>query len=98
MAWLDDLTSAMGVPAGAATIAVAMYAGCTAAEKAARPEALHDIGQILQKSVSSYSGRPAADVIEAVFIWTFGPKHLIDIGNHRSRECRNHNRSFEDWF
>lgn len=43
MAWVNDLASPAGIPAGAATVAVAMYAACTAAEKAARPEALQDI-------------------------------------------------------
>src|SRR5579872_362589 len=35
MSWVNDLASGLGIPAGAATVAVAMYAACAAAEKAA---------------------------------------------------------------
>jgi len=36
MSWVNDLASVAGIPAGAATLAVAMYAACAAAEDAAR--------------------------------------------------------------
>ena len=51
MPWINDLASSAGIPAGAATLAVAMYAACAAAEKAARPQALQDIGRTLKDSV-----------------------------------------------
>jgi hypothetical protein len=75
MSWVNDLSSGMGIPAGAATLAVAMYAACSAAEKAARPEALRDIGRMLRDSLWSRSLRPSL-IIEQVFVWTFGDRHL----------------------
>src|ERR1700723_2711007 len=75
MSWVNDLASAAGIPAGAATLAVAMYAACAAAEKAARPEALKDIGQILKDPPWSRSVRQSA-IIERIFVWTFGERHL----------------------
>ena len=75
MSWVNDLASISGIPAGAATLAVAMYAGCAAAEKAARPEALQDIGRVLKDPSWSRSVRPSA-IIERVFVWTFGERHL----------------------
>jgi hypothetical protein len=75
MSWVNDLASAAGVPAGAATLALAMYAAFTAAEKAARPEALQDIGRILKNPSWSRSVRPSA-IIERIFRWTFGERHL----------------------
>jgi hypothetical protein len=47
MPWFNDLTSALGIPASGATLAAAVYAACVAAENAARPQALEDIGRIL---------------------------------------------------
>ncbi len=75
MSWVNDLASGLGIPAGAATLAVAMYAACTAAEKAARPAALQDIGRILKDTTWGRSVRPSA-IIERVFKWTFGDRHL----------------------
>jgi hypothetical protein len=75
MSWVNDLASSLGIPAGAATLAVAMYAACGAAEKVARPEALKDIGRILKDPSWSGSVRPSA-IVERVFIWTFGERHL----------------------
>src|SRR5580658_914791 len=75
MSWVNDLASAAGIPAGAATLAVAMYAACAAAEKAARPEALKDIGRILKGTTWERSVRLSA-IIEQVFNWTFGERHL----------------------
>ena len=66
MSWVNDLASELGVPAGAATLAVAMYAACVAAEKAARPMALKDIGRVLKDSSWSRSMRPTA-IIEQMF-------------------------------
>jgi hypothetical protein len=31
MSWVNDMASSLGIPAGAATLAVAMYAACAAA-------------------------------------------------------------------
>jgi hypothetical protein len=75
MWWVNDLASVLGIPAGAATLAVAMYFGCAAAEKAARPEALQDIGRILKDPSWENSVRPAA-IVERMFVWTFGERHL----------------------
>ena len=75
MSWVNDLAVGLGIPAGAATLAGTMYAACVAAEKAARPEALADIGQILKDPSWSRSARPSA-IIQRVFVWTFGEQHL----------------------
>lgn len=79
MSWVNDLASVLGIPGGAATLGVAMYLGCSAAEKVARPEALADIGRVLKDPSWSRSVRPSA-IIERVFVWTFGERHL-------SRKC-----------
>jgi hypothetical protein len=63
------------MPAGAVAIAAAMYAACFAAERAARPEALKEIGGILKDSSWSRRVRPST-IIERVFSWTFGERHL----------------------
>jgi hypothetical protein len=75
MSWVNDLVSGLGIPAGAATLAVAMYAACAAAEKAARPEALKDIGRVLKDPSWSHSVRPST-IIEQAFVWTFGDRHV----------------------
>lgn len=75
MSWVNDLGSVLGIPAGAVTLAAAMYAGCAAAEKAARPEALRDIARILKDPSWSRSVRPSA-IIGRLFNWTFGDRHL----------------------
>lgn len=75
MSWVNDLASSFGIPAGAATLAVAMYAACVAAESSARPEALKDIGGILKDPSWGRSVRPS-NIIESIFNWTFGKRHL----------------------
>jgi hypothetical protein len=75
MSWVNDLASSLGIPAGAATLAGAMYVACAAAEKAARPEALKDIGGILNDPSWERSVRPST-IIESIFNWTFGERHL----------------------
>jgi hypothetical protein len=75
LSWLNDLASGLGIPAGAAALAAAMYAACAAAEKAARPEALEDIGRILKEQSWSHALRPT-EIIERLFVWTFGEQHL----------------------
>ena len=71
MSWVSDLASTAGIPAGAATLAISMYAACSAAEKAARPEALKEIGRVLKNRYWSHSAQPSV-IIEQVFRWTFG--------------------------
>jgi hypothetical protein len=75
VAWINDLASLLGVPAGAASLAIAMYAGCSAAEKSARPEALKEIALILNNPSWADNVRPS-DVVERMFKWTFGKRHL----------------------
>jgi hypothetical protein len=75
MSWVNDLASSLGIPAAAATLAGAMYAACVAAEKAARPEALNDIGRALKDPSWERSVRPPT-IIERIFHWTFGERHL----------------------
>jgi hypothetical protein len=75
MSWVDDLVSASGLPAGAATLAVAMYAACTAAEKAARPEALAEIANILKDTSWGRSARPSS-IIQRIFVLTFADRHF----------------------
>jgi len=75
MSWVNDLASGLGIPAGAATLAVAMYAACCAAEKVARPEALQDIARVLQNISWENSVKPSA-IILRIFNWTFGYRHL----------------------
>jgi hypothetical protein len=75
MAWVNDLVNVLGVPTSAAMFAVALYAGCLAAEKSARPEALKDIARILKDTSWSTHTRPSA-LIRRVFEWTFGGRHL----------------------
>src|SRR5690348_2765663 len=83
MPWVNDLASGLGIPAGAATLAVVMYGACAAAERAARPEALNDIGRILKNPSWSRSLSPSA-IIGRVFVWTFGERHLSWKCIHRS--------------
>jgi hypothetical protein len=73
MSWVNDLASVFALPAGGATIAGAMYAAGLAAEKAARPEALADIGRILRDPTWERSAQPST-IIERVFNWTFGDR------------------------
>src|SRR6516225_8618624 len=75
MSWVNDLAGGLGIQAGAATVAVAMYAACTAAEKAARPGALKEIGLTLKNRPWFRTGRPSSQ-IERIFNATFGQKHL----------------------
>jgi hypothetical protein len=75
MSWVNDLVSGLGLPAGGVTIATAMYAACVAAEKAARPEALQDIGRFLKGQAWRLSVRPSA-IVSRVFKGTFGERHL----------------------
>jgi hypothetical protein len=72
MSWLTDLTPLFG---GSVTLAGGMYGACVAAEKAARPEALRDIGRILKDPSWSRSVRASA-IIERLFNWTFGERHF----------------------
>lgn len=75
MSLVNDFASGAGIPAASVTFAVAMYGACVAAEKAARPEALHEIGCFLKDSSWSQSIRPSV-AIARIFGWTFGDRHL----------------------
>jgi hypothetical protein len=75
MSWVNDLASLAGIPASAATLAVSMYGGCSAAERAAQPDALKDIGRILKDPSWSQSVQPSS-IMQNVFGWTFGEKQL----------------------
>jgi hypothetical protein len=76
MSWVNDLASVFGLPAGAGLIATAMYAACVAAEKTARPEALTEIGRILKDPAWGARSVRSSAIIERVFNWTFGERHL----------------------
>jgi hypothetical protein len=73
--WVADLASALGLPVGAATLAVAIYAACAAAEKVARPTALEDMARFLREPAWSHSFRSSA-MVDRIFRWTFGDRHL----------------------
>jgi hypothetical protein len=75
LSWVSDLSSVLGIPAGAATLAAAIYAGCAAAQKAASVEVLDDIGRVLSNRSWSDSARPPA-LIGQIFEATFGERHL----------------------
>jgi hypothetical protein len=75
MTWVNDLASGLGMPVGAAALAGAMYAACAAAERAARPEALKDIGRILKDASWHHSVRPSS-IITRLFNLTFGERQL----------------------
>jgi hypothetical protein len=74
MPGFNDIASYLGL-AGALTIAVAMRGACTLAEKSARPEALREISVIL-KNVSWWSDPNPSSIVEKIFNWTFGARHL----------------------
>jgi hypothetical protein len=75
MSRVNDLGSALGIPAGATTLPAAMYFGCAAAEKVARPEVLKDIADTLEDPSLERLVQPSA-IIERVFNFTFGDRHL----------------------
>ena len=86
MSPLVDFASELGFPAIAATTAGFLYWVTSAAEKLARPEALRDIAVVLKSSSWSRSLRPAS-IVEQLFTWTFGPKHLSAKCIMRSAMC-----------
>ncbi len=75
MGWVNDLVSGLGIPAGAATLAVAMYAGCAAAEKAARPEALSAVASLI-RDLSQTRSDGAPKIAYRLFVWMFGEHHF----------------------
>ena len=75
MTWITDLGLALGLPGAGTTLAVGMYSACVAAERAARPEALKAIGDLLRDPSWERSAQPSV-AINRVFIWTFGEYHL----------------------
>jgi len=75
MSWINDLTSTLGIPAGAGIIAAALYAACATAEKTARPEALKEVSRVLKDPTWTHPVRPSA-IFERIFNWVFGERHL----------------------
>jgi len=75
MPWPVDLASGLGIPTGAATLAVAMYGACVSAEKVARPQALNDIARILKDPSWEGSVQPST-IVNRVFLSTFGERQL----------------------
>jgi hypothetical protein len=75
MSWLGDLVSGFGLPAGAATIATAMYAASRVAQKAARRGALVEIGRFLNEPLGSPSAK-ALEIVRGIFQFTFGEQHI----------------------
>ena len=74
MPWVNDLAAGFGLPSGAATIAVALYGACKAAQGAARREAIDEIGHFLDDPKWTRSIRPS-QIAERIFIATFGEQH-----------------------
>jgi hypothetical protein len=72
MSLINDLASVIG---SAATVAGVIYAACTAAEKAARPEALRDISRVIKDASWSSPVQPSA-IIQRIFNLTFGERQL----------------------
>jgi hypothetical protein len=79
LASLADLAPSLGIPAVAVTIAGAIYWALSQAEKVARPEALAQISAVLIDSSWERSVKPWS-IMESLFVWTFGERHL-------SRKC-----------
>lgn len=75
LSWVNDLSSVLGIPTGAATLAVAIYGGCAAAESAASPEVLGDISRALSDRSWSESAQAPA-LIGQLFAATFGERHF----------------------
>jgi hypothetical protein len=83
MAWLSDLSSALGVPTGGAVAAVAIYYGLVAAEREARKEALGDVARLLRDPTWLRELSPAAG-IQKLFVYTFGERHFSFLCLRRS--------------
>jgi hypothetical protein len=75
MSWVNDLVAGFGLPSGAATIATGMYAACVAAQKAARPEAIKDIGHFLKEPAWTLSVRPS-EIAHRLFNEIFGEQQI----------------------
>lgn len=75
MPWFNDIASALGIPIGATTLALGIYAACRAAEGVARPEALTDLASILANSSWTDKFRPATFILN-IFRLTFGRQHF----------------------
>ena len=73
--WLETLLPDIGIPSAVGTLAIAMYGACTAAQKAARGDALRDISMALRNFSWSRSINTAA-ITEHVFVSTFGRRHF----------------------
>jgi hypothetical protein len=75
MSWFSDLSSALGIPAGGAAVASAIYFVSVAAENEARKEALADIAHVLEDPSWSQGFQPNT-IIGNMFRWTFGERQL----------------------
>ncbi len=75
MSWLTDLTSNFGIPSGVYLLAGSIYGACLAAERAARPEALADIGRVITDRSWLRTVSPAATIV-SIFNATFGEKQV----------------------
>ena len=75
MAWLNDLSAALGLPIGAVTLATSLVLAAEKAEKEARPEALRDIAEALKNPRWTEAFRPNLQ-IRRVFESTFSGRHL----------------------
>jgi hypothetical protein len=75
MAWLSDLTAALGLPTGGLAAAAALYYGSTVAEKEASQQALTDIAKVLKNPSWLHDAQPNV-FIENIFRFTFGDRQL----------------------
>jgi hypothetical protein len=75
MSWLAEISSIIGVPAGAATAASALYLGSVAAENEASPRALADIAAAIRK-IDPGRVRQTTLHIQTLFNYTFGERQF----------------------
>jgi hypothetical protein len=76
MAWVDALSSGLGVGTGGAALAVAIYAGASALEKEMRPEARHEITLFIRNSNITSNAQIVANFVFETFKVLFGKRHL----------------------
>jgi len=72
---LSGISSVLGIPAGGAVLAGAIYSLAVKAEKEARKEALRDIARVIQDPSWARDLRPSAE-IERLFRYAFGEDHV----------------------
>jgi hypothetical protein len=75
MAWLTDLTTALGLPGAGATLAAAVYGVSVAVEKSSRKEAREDIAHALKDMpLTAWKGNDV--VVRSLFDITLGERHF----------------------